>query len=73
MLFRKHQDKTFVGVAISFILIGAAIFTFGSMAWLVNSLLEQTVNSMPSAKVIGGLVIMALGYIQLEIGLLRNK
>lgn len=72
-MFGKHQDKTFVGVAISFILVGAAIFAFGLVGWLVNSMLDQTVNALPSMKIIGGLVVMALGYIQLELGLLRSK
>ncbi len=72
-MFGRHQDKTFVGVAVAFILVGAAIFAFGLVGWLVNSMLEETVNALPSMKVIGGLVVMALGYIQLELGLLRNK
>lgn len=73
MLFRKHEDKTFVGVAMSFILVGAAIFAFGLIGWLVNSMVEENINALPSLKVIGGLVVMALGYIQLELGLLRKK
>lgn len=72
-MFGKHQDKTFVGVAISFILVGAAIFAFGLVGWLVNSMAEMTIMAFPSIKVMGGLVVMALGYIQLEIGLLRTK
>lgn len=73
MFFRKHEDKTFVGVAVAFILAGAAIFTFGLVGWLVNSMLSETINAIPSVKIIGGLVVMALGYIQLELGILRNK
>lgn len=73
MLFRKHEDKTFIGVAMSFILVGAAIFAFGLIGWLVNSMVEENINALPSVKVIGGLVVMALGYIQLELGLLRKK
>lgn len=73
MFFHKREDKSFVAVALSFILIGAAIFAFGVMSWLINTMQEETLVAMPSTKVIGGLVIMALGYIQLEIGLLRKK
>ena len=73
MLFGKQEDKSFMGVAMLFILTGAIIFVFGAIGWLINSSQQLTIMSEPSAKVIGGLVIMALGYIQLEIGLLRRK
>lgn len=73
MFFHKREDKSFVAVALAFILVGAAIFAFGVMSWLINTMQEQTIVAMPSAKVIGGLVVMALGYIQLELGLLRSK
>lgn len=73
MLFKKRQDSSFVGVAITFILIGAALFAFGLVSWLVNALGATTVVAMPSVKIMGGVVIMALGYIQLELGLIREK
>jgi len=73
MFFSNREEKSFVAVAMMFILIGAAIFAFGLVGWLVNVLQNETLLAMPSIKVIGGLVLMSLGYIQLELGLLRRK
>jgi ABC-type transport system involved in cytochrome bd biosynthesis fused ATPase/permease subunit len=72
-MFWKRQDKSFVAVALSVIFIGAAIFAFGVSGWLINFAQEETIVAFPSIKVMGGLIIMSLGYIQLELGLLRNK
>jgi hypothetical protein len=73
MWFRNRQDKSYVGVAVTFILIGAALFAFGLVSWLINSASGLTVVFEPSGKVMGGLIVMALGYIQLELGLIREK
>lgn len=73
MFFGAREEKSFNGVAMMFILIGIVIFVFGGLGWLVNSSQQQTIMNEPSAKIIGGLIIMALGYIQLELGLLRKK
>lgn len=73
MFWHKHEDKSFVSVAIAMIFIGAIIFVFGVLGWWVNVSANQTVMALPSSKVMGGLIIMGLGYIQLELGLLRNK
>lgn len=73
MFFGKKEDKSYVAVAVTFILIGAGLFAFGLVSWLVNAIGTTTVVSMPSIKIMGGLVIMALGYIQLELGLIREK
>lgn len=73
MLFGKRKDKSFMAVAIMMILAGVVIFVFGVLGWWVNVAAEETLIAFPSLKVMGGLVIMALGYIQLELGLLRDK
>ena len=73
MWFKKRQDNSYIGVAITFIVIGAAIFAFGLVSWLINMSSGQEVVFVPSMKVIAGLVVMALGYIQLELGLIREK
>lgn len=73
MFFRKREDKSFVAVALTMILLGAGIVAFGIVGWLTNVTAEETIIAFPSLKVIGGLVIISLGYIQLELGLLRNK
>jgi len=73
MFFHKREDKSFVAVAMTMILIGAAIVAFGLVGWLVNVSNSEVVIVFPSVKVIGGFIIIALGYIQLELGLLRKK
>lgn len=73
MFWRKHEDKSFVAVALTVIFIGAAITAFGASGWLINFAQDEIIVAIPSMKVIGGLIIMSLGYIQLELGLLRKK
>ena len=62
-----------MAVAMLMILAGVVVFVFGVLGWWVNVSVAQNLIAFPSLKVIGGLVIMELGYIQLELGLLRNK
>jgi len=73
MFWKKRHDKTFIPVAGLMILAGAIIFVFGALGWWMNVSAESSIIAFPSLKVMGGLVIMALGYIQLELGLLRDK
>ena len=73
MFWRKHEDKSFVAVALTVIFVGAAITAFGASGWLINFAQDEIIVAIPSMKVIGGLIIMSLGYIQLELGLLRKK
>ncbi len=73
MFWHKHDEKSFLEVAIAFILVGAAIFAYGFVGWLINVAQSQTIMALPSAKIVGGVVIMALGYIHLELDLLRRK
>lgn len=73
MRFYEDPKRSFANVAMAFILVGAAILSYGMVAWIYNVVLEANLIAFPSIKIIGGLVIMALGYIQLEIELLRKK
>ena len=73
MLFGKRKDNSFLAVAICMIVAGVVFFVFGLLGWWVNVAAEQNLIAFPSLKAMGGLVIMALGYIQLELGLLRDK
>jgi hypothetical protein len=73
MLFGHPKDKSFMAVAICMILAGVVFFVFGVLGWWVNVAANQNLVAFPSIKAMGGLMIMALGYIQLELGLLRNK
>jgi len=73
MGLEKRKTATFFGVAILLILIGAALFSIGGVSWVVNCYDKTTVVSIPSLKLMGGLVVMALGYIILELELIRKK
>ncbi|QQG49689.1 MAG: hypothetical protein HZB70_02725 [Candidatus Berkelbacteria bacterium] len=73
MFWHKREDKPFVAVAMTMIILGAAILAFGLVGWLTNVSANELIVAFPSLKVMGGLVIIGLGYIQLELGLLRKK
>lgn len=73
-MFENDPSKSsFNGVALSIIIVGAAIFALGLAGWLCNYYTDNTLLSIPSLKVMGGAVIVALGYIVLELELLRKK
>jgi len=72
MFNKNRKNVSFFGVGIALILSGAFILSIGSVMWLFN-VYGNSGFAMPSAKVIGGLVIMALGYIQLELEWIRTK
>lgn len=72
MFDKNRKHVSFFGVGIALILSGAIILSVGSVMWLFNVCGDSSF-AMPSAKVIGGLVVMALGYIQLELEWIRTK
>jgi len=72
-MFFKREEKSFVAVAMTMIMLGAAVVAFGMVGWLVNVTQSEVIVAFPSVKVMGGLIIVSLGYIQLELGLLRKK
>jgi hypothetical protein len=73
MFLHDASKKDFAPVAVMFILVGAAIFTYGAVAWIYNTYYQENFVAVPSFKLVGGLAIMALGYIQLELDMLRKK
>jgi len=73
MFVRKPQDASFFGVAMFFILAGAIIFTCGLVAWYISAVSATELVSGPFTKVIGGSIVMALGYVVLELELARKK
>ena len=73
MFGKKDYDKiTFRGVALLFILVGAGLLAFGLVEWILNLWYVYSFVS-PSAKFIGGALIAGVGYIILELELLRRK
>jgi hypothetical protein len=73
MFTKIPKNKTFFGVAMLLILSGAILLAFGLVAWLINVCANANVNSWPFAKVMGGLVIIGLGYCVLILELIRLK
>jgi hypothetical protein len=73
MFWHKREDHSYVAVALTFILLGAGLFAFGLVGWLINFAAAENIVAFPSIKVMGGVVVMCLGYIQMELGLLRSK
>ena len=72
MTERDPSKISFRGVALLLILAGATIFAMGIVMWLFNYF-GDTIFSFPSTKVIGGLIVLALGYIALELEFIRKK
>ena len=67
----KHKTY-FKGVALATILCGAVILALGLVEWGMNYWGSSSFSE-PVLKVIGGLVVLSLGYIHLELELLRVK
>lgn len=72
-ILQHPKDKPFLGVALAFILVGAFILAYGLVAWLYNFLSAANLLNTPSSKVLGGLVVIGLGYVILELELVRKK
>jgi hypothetical protein len=66
------KNKPFYGVALFFIIAGATIFAVSCVSILYSVYGEGAIMTSPVMKSIGGLIVMALGYIQLELELMRK-
>ena len=71
-MFKKPKERVFYPVALFLILLGASIATVGGVFWSLNMYYGYSF-SIPSIKVIGGVIICALGYVILELELIREK
>ena len=74
MFLRKANShkRYFASVAIATLLVGAAILALGGVELGFNLWGGATFAS-PILKVVGGLVVLSLGYIHLELELIRTK
>lgn len=71
---RDYEKISFMGVGMAFILFGAIVFAFAITAWILQFFGYTTLNcAFPFFKAIGSVVIIGLGYLILEIELLRKK
>lgn len=73
MFSGSPKNKNFFGVALLIIVLGVFVFTFGICQWFYNWWYLDYAFAMPSSKIIGGIMIIALGYIQLELELIRLR
>ena len=73
IMVEKNPNKiAFRGVGLLFIVIGIIIFSIGTAGWIINFWYESSMITVPSHKIMGGSIIMALGYLILELELLRK-
>ena len=69
---RNPHDPYFQGVALAVIVFGSFVFAVGVVQWLYETLGTQF-SSDPMLKVVGGAVVVVLGYVLLELELIRIK
>lgn len=72
-MLTNHHKKSFLSVAITLIIIGIIFFVLGGLAWLYNTGGKGLMMTMPAEKMLAGIIIIGLGYITLELELLRTK
>lgn len=69
--FDNHKPY-FRGVAIAILLCGIVIVALGIVELALN-LFGHNLYSAPIFKIIGGLIVLSLGYIHFELEMLRIK
>lgn len=73
-MHKYYKEKLFAGIAIMFILLGAIVFTIGAVTWFYNMIIgSNSIITFPGFKAISGLLIIGIGYIILELELIRLK
>ena len=74
MTFRKFDNHKpyFRGVAMATLLTGAVLAALGAAELILNLWWNYEFTS-PIFKIIGGLAVMSLGYIHLELEMMRVK
>lgn len=74
MFFKRDYDKiSFRGVGLAFILFGMLICGFAFAAWFLRYFGFDNICALPFFKVMGGVMIIGIGYLILEVELLRKK
>ena len=75
MLPHRHHSRNepyFWGVALAVIVVGSGIFAVGCVEWLENFLISAGFHT-PAYKIFAGLIVIALGYITMELELIRTQ
>lgn len=65
------KEMPFKGVGMAMIIFGAILVGICAAAWIMAYFWQMTVISMPFTKLIGGLIIVGLGYLILECEMIR--
>jgi hypothetical protein len=73
MCFKVDPKKNFADVGIALILCGVIFLVYGIVGGVYNLFSQAICVAFPAAKAIGGLIIMGLGYLILELESLRAK
>ena len=74
MFLKRDYDKiSFRGVGLALIIFGVLICGAALAAWLLRYFGYENVCALPFFKVIGGVIIIGIGYLVLEVELLRKK
>ena len=71
MFPKNAKSVSFYSVALAIITAGVIILGVGIAFYALNLFADYQFAS-PSTKIIGGLIILALGYIHLELELIRQ-
>lgn len=66
------MPRNFYSVSLALILVGAGIFALGIVEWIFNYFGSYGFTA-PLFKAIGGLLVLGLGYIHLELVLARKN
>ncbi len=73
-MHKYYKEKLFTGVALMFIILGALVFSIGTVVWIYNLAVGyNSIITFPGFKAISGLLVMGIGYIILELELIRIK
>ena len=71
---RDYNKISFQGVGLAFILFGAITFAFAFTTWAMQFMgLASNTCAYPFFKAMGSAVIIGIGYVILELELLRKK
>jgi uncharacterized membrane protein YcjF (UPF0283 family) len=68
---KSKADKSFFGVAMSIVVIGAGLFGLGIAEWLLNYFTQYDFV-YPMGKITAGVIVIALGYVVLELEWIRT-
>jgi len=73
MGLKSLKERNYENVALLFIIIGLFIFVYGLIGWLVDFLTQTNAVGDAFRKITDGAILTVLGYIQMELELLRHK